>query len=147
MSNNKRDNQRQKLYNAESESLHGQGRKFKDLKEVNQYVKKICKSHCWKKQGGALYIEVHDGRGRRRAGAYSRYDITLPRWSRQEWVVLHELAHTLINFNKSYTASHGPEFAKCFLGLIKRFMGIENYNLLKAAYKKYHVHYSVKRSL
>jgi len=137
-----RDNQRQKVYRAERESLHNKGEKFKDLKEVNTYINHILSSHYWKKLNGSWHIEVRDGRGRKAACAFDRETIALPKWARQDVVIIHELAHTVVNFNSRKVASHGREFAKTFLGLVKRFMGRESYLLLKESYKKNHVHYT-----
>ena len=54
-------------------------------------------------------IKVKDGRGRRHAGAsFEENLITLPRWSRQTVIVLHEIAHTLDDDRKY--PHHGDEF-------------------------------------
>ena len=137
-----RDNQREKIYRAERESVWRIGNTFKDLSEVNVYINYILKSHYWKKIGGSSSILVKDGRGRRKACAFNKKTIALPKWARQEAVILHELAHTIVNFNYIKVADHGMEFAKEFLGLIKRFMGKEAYLMLKESYKENHVHYT-----
>lgn len=135
-----RDSQKSKLYQAEVESLTA-GKEFKNLDEVKSYIKKICASQYWKKLNGYTKIIVKDGRGRRIACAFSKYEIALPRWARCERVILHELAHTLISFNNDGIAAHGKEFAKGYLNLVKRFMGNEAYLSLRAGFKKYHVKY------
>ncbi len=64
-------------------------------------------------------IDVRDGRGRRHAGAsYQDNLITLPRWSRQTVIVLHEVAHTLVD--DTLYPHHGAEFVGLFIGLLAR---------------------------
>ena len=136
-----RDTQRQKVYRAEREALWGTRTSFKDLKEVNAYICHVINSHYWKKRQGSPYIDVRDGRGRSSACAFDKQTIALPKWARKDVIILHELAHTLVNFSYHRVAPHGREFAKEYLGLIKRFIGKESYSLLKESYKKNHVHY------
>ena len=62
-------------------------------------------------------IVVKDGRGRRHAGASFEDDlITLPIWSRQTVIVLHEVAHTLTDDRKY--PYHGAEFVGLLIGLL-----------------------------
>ena len=145
MKNRLRDNQRSKVYEAERIIFH-RGQEFKNMKDINKYVNHICKSMFWKKLNGSLDIDVKDGRGRRKPCAFNSYTIALPRWGRQEAVILHELTHTLISFNGYYLAHHGNEFAKMYLNLVRHYMGREFYLDLKTSFKKFHVHYSVKKS-
>ena len=64
-------------------------------------------------------VLVKDGRGRRHAGAsYEDNLITLPRWSRQTSIVLHEVAHTLVD--SQYYPHHGAEFTGVLIGLLSR---------------------------
>jgi len=139
-----RDTQRSKVYHAER-VIHHHGKQFKNMEEVDAYVIRICKTAFWKKLHGAYHIEIKDGRGRRRACAFNWGTIALPRWARQEAIILHELAHTLVNFdNYNFTAWHGKEFAKTYLLLVKRFMGKEEHAKLKTSFKENHVHYTVR---
>jgi hypothetical protein len=60
---------------------------------------------------------VADGRGRRRPGANYR-GITLPRWSRNEYVLCHEMAH-YINLNRGLSDDiHGPNFVAIYIDLL-----------------------------
>ena len=64
-------------------------------------------------------IVVKDGRGRRHAGAsYEDNLITLPIWSRQTVIVLHEVAHTFVDDRKY--PYHGAEFVGLLIGLLSR---------------------------
>lgn len=62
--------------------------------------------------------EILDGRGRRRACG-GRWSISLPRWSRSPYVVLHETAHAFGAHHQ-----HGPNFARLYLELMNRYEGI-----------------------
>lgn len=145
MKNRLRDNQRSKIYTA-GRIIYHRGQEFKDMMAVNKYVSHICDSQFWKKLNGALDIDIKDGRGRRKPCAFNSHTIALPKWGRQEAVILHELTHTLVNFNGHDVAHHGKEFAKMYLNLVRHYMGRESYLDLKASFKKYHVHYSVRES-
>ena len=62
-------------------------------------------------------ILIKDGRGRRHAGAsFDEQLITLPIWSRQTVIVLHEIAHTMVNDHKY--PHHGAEFVGTLIGLL-----------------------------
>ena len=113
-----RDSQRSKLYEAERAVTWEGERKFETVAEIQRYVDRLTSQMWWIKRwpritaGTVLTwdgfedrpaIVVHDGRGRRRAGASNRM-ITMPKWSRVEHIVLHEVAHIVTVGNK---ASHG----------------------------------------
>ena len=62
---------------------------------------------------------MKDGRGRRHAGASFQDNlITLPRWSRQTVIVLHEIAHTLVDDRKY--PHHGAEFVGVLFALLNQ---------------------------
>ena len=64
-------------------------------------------------------IVVKDGRGRRHAGAsFEDNLITLPIWSRQTVIVLHEVAHTYLDDQKY--PYHGAEFVGLLIGLLSK---------------------------
>ncbi len=54
--------------------------------------------------------------GQRSALAHPDHRITLPRWARNKWVVLHELAHRLTPHDEA----HGPRFVGVLIGLVCR---------------------------
>lgn len=144
MTRSLRDTQKRKLYRSEYSISHS--KRFKAMDEVNAYVADIIRSSFWKKMRGADYIDIKDGRGRRNAAAFNRNTITLPRWARSDIVILHELTHTLVNFDyNNRVPSHGNEFASTFLKLVKRYMGKESHDELKLAFKSNHVHYVVRK--
>ena len=53
-----------------------------------------------------------------RSATGDRSRVNLPRWARQEAVVLHETAHSLQPYG---TAWHGPEFIRLFIELLVRY--------------------------
>ena len=106
---NLRDFQRQKLYRFEEASL--QKHPFNQdlaLTECTALARKYNPR-----------IKVKDGRGRRHAGAsFGENLITLPRWSRQTVIVLHEIAHTLVDDRKY--PHHGAEFVGVLFALLSQ---------------------------
>jgi putative metallohydrolase (TIGR04338 family) len=157
-----RDNQRSKVYAWErrcvAELAHSSiyDAEFKTLEECAEYAGPI-----WNKERGrvgrakiaAPRIE-RPNRGQRRALAhhgdgYSRNAsgklvrdggrITLPRWARSRWVILHELAHRL---DKDSNEAHGPRFVGILIGLIARWLDYDAAQLMALADEmgvKYHV--------
>ena len=104
-----RDFQRKKLYRFEESVLekHPQNQ-ILTLEECASLARKYNPS-----------VLVKDGRGRRHAGAsFEDNLITLPIWSRQTVIVLHEVAHTFVDDRKY--PYHGAEFVGTFIGLLSR---------------------------
>lgn len=121
-----------RLYAAEADSIKTMNEAM-TLKECQKFVDKVLarkyiqETYPWK-----LPIVVHDGRRRRNAAAgfrHGNYAIMLPKWARNEFVILHEIAHHISRGN-----GHGPEFATCLLDLVRNVMGKEDAELLQAAY-------------
>jgi len=135
-----RDTQRGKVYKAEEhlpEAL--KGRKFETLVECQAYYDRIVHSRWWLRRAMPTQIFLRDGRGTRMARAYSNWAggyINLPRWSRKEIVMLHELAHILHRRSNRYLGradprSHGASFVRAFLDLVRRWMGPETAKVLR----------------
>jgi len=94
---------------------------------------------------------VGDGRARRKAcWDASCYEIKLPHWARTEAVILHEMAHWIVDratvprednrgfWRPQYDtdhAAHGKEFAAVLLELVRLQLGAEATTALKKAYK------------
>jgi putative metallohydrolase (TIGR04338 family) len=104
------------------------------LKECQKFVDKVlARKYIKDKYGWNRPIVVLDGRGRRSAGAtfrHGQYVILLPKWGRQKFVILHELAHHLSNDRWS----HGAKFATCLLDLVRNVMGKEDADKLQAGF-------------
>ena len=135
-----RDTQRGKVYKAEAhlpEALWG--RKFKTLPECQTYYEHIVGSRWWKGRAAVIPVMLRDGRGTSVARAFAVTGIAfinLPRWSRQELWMLHELAHVLYRHGYEYqntrdTRPHGAAFVRLFLDLVRRWMGPETAKALR----------------
>jgi len=72
---------------------------------------------------------VRPHRGQRRALAHHDHRISLPRWARSRWVILHEAAHRL-NIGRE---AHGPRFVGILIGLLARHAGYDAEQLLESA--------------
>lgn len=144
-----RDNQKSKLYKAD-DVIHGQD--LPTVADMQDYVDDMTRRAWWKRRyPGVASIEVRDGRGRRSAnGSYDGWRragrVKMPRWSRYEAVLLHEVAHcaTTSKYGRS-VASHGPEYAKIFIELVQWRMGKEEADKLRASFKKHRVKYRVAK--
>lgn len=65
------------------------------------------------------------------------YKISLARWGRSRWVLLHEAAHCIVAARRSApVAGHGPEWLSVYLRLLERF-GRTGYTGLRASAKSY----------
>lgn len=157
-----RDSQRSKVYAWENacvaqlahDSIYDA--EFKTLEECADYATPV-----WNSERGRLgrakilapRIErpargqrsalAHLGDGRQfKAGEWRRDGgrITLPRWARSRWVILHELAHRL---NAGHDgAGHGPRFVGILIGLVARHLEYDATQLMALADEmgvKYHV--------
>ena len=69
--------------------------------------------------------------------------IKLPRWSRSELIILHEIGHVV---TPSDYAGHGPEYAGNYLMLVAHFMGQQVAAELTAAFDSQNVKYKYNGS-
>lgn len=142
-----RDSQRSKLYKAEREVWAG-SKRHETIEEVEAFVAKVRGRKVLKdrfKLALSNRIKIGDGR-RRRNAAGGRYGIYMPRWSRSEMVILHELAHTItIRLCGESVAAHGWQYANVYLQLVSSMLGREMHDRLKAAFKKHGVRSKPKK--
>jgi len=144
-----RDSQRKKLYDAERRALWNNSmvilKKFDSVRLIQRYVDKLLKEVWFTKRfGKGWQIDVNDGRGRRAACGWGNTNskcgyIKMPVWSRDESVVLHEVAHCLTT---SRMAGHGRQYARIFLELVCHKMGSFEGKALKQAFKDGNVKFS-----
>jgi putative metallohydrolase (TIGR04338 family) len=122
-----------KLYAAESLAFQKSSEDM-TLKECQKFVDKVMsrsfvqRNYPWNRG----QIVVHDGRRRRNAGAtwrHGSYAILLPKWARNEFVILHEIAHHV-----SGGSGHDYKYADCLLNLVRNVMGKEEALQLQAAF-------------
>jgi putative metallohydrolase (TIGR04338 family) len=124
-----------KLYAAESLAFKKNSEDM-SLEKCQQYINKVLNRSYVKRNYPTLKtIVVLDGRGRRSACATYRngqWAICLPKWARNEFVILHEIAHHLVGINSQF--SHDSYFATCLIDLIRNVIGREEAMTLQAAF-------------
>jgi len=122
-----------KLYAAE-ELAFTKNSQDMTIKECQQFINKVmARSYVQRNYSTLKDIVVLDGRGRRSACATYRngqWVICLPKWARNEFIILHEIAH---HISGAYL-SHDSYFATCLLDLVRNVMGREDALTLQAAF-------------
>lgn len=68
--------------------------------------------------------------------------IRLPRWARNEFVILHECAHQILYATYTRNLGHGHKFASVFLHLVENVLGDKDFKELESNYRKHGVPYS-----
>ena len=132
-----RDNQRTRLYTAESVIRKSQSDKYAkyldgSIPSCQEYVNALLKTAWFSRRWMVRHVNVKSGKGAR--GGIS--GISLGKWARCEAVILHELAHNLVPRTCLDAAAHGPEFAGVFHYLVQQVMGKEEASKLKASFKE-----------
>jgi putative metallohydrolase (TIGR04338 family) len=92
-------------------------------------------------------ITVLSGRRPREATAMSFLStIAMPEWSRTKLIVLHEMAHILADryHGQDFIEGHGRQFATFFLDLVDHFLGAEDCQDLREAFKRHGVAHSYR---
>lgn len=147
-----KDSQRQKVYNAEASvftySPWTRGKTFKSDEEVQAYMDRVTQSKWWKKRWNryaryntlrpqrVLLTDNRRGFGHPHAFEYQtigvcRLYVRIPVKSRNEHVVLHELAHHLAGVR----FKHHWQFTAALLELIRNKMGKEIHDKLKGSFR------------
>lgn len=136
-----RDFQRKALYAWEREGPFAGGMytESMSLEECEALVWKV-----WVKERGryglpktnAPVVQAASGGRRNAKGSINR--VVLPRWARNPWVVLHEVAHGLTMFEpgtRNYVRGgwHGPRFVGCLIGLAARHLAADAERLHESA--------------
>lgn len=157
-----RDSQRARVYKAErAAGFDAMGQEFQTVEECQKFVNKVTGSAFWRtvyagptglflSEGKVLVqgrnVVVKDGRGSPH-GRAGRYEIDLPRWSRNRWVILHELAHVARPTAREGAAAHGREFCSIYLKLVKRFIGEAQAIALRQQFVAHHVRFVPRTTL
>jgi len=105
------------------------------LEGCQKYYNNIFKRAWFKNRWNSHYVIVVKGTGATTLGR----TIRLAYWGRKEWVLLHELAHTLTPWQ---APAHGREFAGILLFLVQQVMGKAEADKLRKAFKKNKVKYN-----
>ncbi len=131
------------MYRAESFVKDPAFERLETIDEIQAWVNSLTQTRWWRtyklpsakksshRVGGISYesIEVRDGRSRRSAaGAFGV--IKMPKWSRTKLIILHEVAHAIT----TEPPGHGRQFARIYLDLVTRFLGVDAGRQLKVAY-------------
>ncbi len=112
---------------------------LRTIRDCQAFVDRVVGSRWWRaRQGdrGIGHVTVRDGRGRSRTACADYFVgtgrvIKLPLWGRTRPVILHELAHHLAGLE----AKHGPDFARAYLDLVRRWIGRDAAARLRAEYR------------
>lgn len=152
-----RDSQRSKVYAAENAIT--KGRLFEEMDSVKAFVAKVQASSSLQKKYGEFlspHIHVGDGRARRKAGGNAQ-GIWMPKWSRSELIICHELAHTISSrkYRVRWTAGgsadkiagHGWEFCEVYLDLVRVMLGNSTAEELKQSFTKHKVRFRPKKTI
>jgi putative metallohydrolase (TIGR04338 family) len=144
-----KDMQRKKVYASDDATKPFDTADVSSVADIERYVKRVWASKRMQEacpKMGMHPPQVLDGRGRRRAGGSSQM-ITMPKWSRREGIVLHELAHTITHRQWGYkVAGHGWQYCEIYLKLVLYMMGRPAHDALKAAFKTNRVRFTAPRA-
>lgn len=108
--------------------------------ELQGYVDKVLGMRAVQSRWGRWDIEVTLKRGGR-ALAHGSGRISLPLFSRNPTMILHEVAHCL---TPTRYAPHGPEYVGVWLFLLKTVEGKDMYDKARALLKQHRVRYNMK---
>jgi hypothetical protein len=124
-----RDTQRQRVYDAENAAGINPWVQTIPNADLQAWVDSVLDRRAIRSRWGVRQVRVELTHGR---GAYARGSglIRASRGARNEYVLLHEIAHTLTS-GRGY-AAHGPEFCGVLLFLVKTVMGREAHAALLA---------------
>lgn len=128
-----RDNQRQRVYDAENASGLNPWQQTIPNADLQAWVDDVLDRRAIRSRWGVrqVRVELTHGRGAHAEGLIIRAS----RPGRNEYVLLHEIAHTLTH---GY-AGHGPEYAGVLLFLVKTVMGRDAHAVLLASMRKHKV--------
>lgn len=160
-----RDSQKGRVYAAERSLGWWDGPEhFARFSDLTKFALKVTRSKRVEKMfptlrraGSIQIIERHHGRG-----ACAGVDgMTFRPGSWRQWLVLHEMAHLLhkreycytnvredpLQSRKGYSAAHGWRYCQIYLKLVLWFLGREEHDKLKAAFKVHRVRYKTPRKM
>lgn len=139
------DSQKKRVYAAENVALDNEDapipmERWTTVAEMQRYVDRLLASAWWRRRWPSITrITINDGAGYRSATAYGiKGKIEMPRWARKEWVMLHEIAHVVVDrtIGQRAAAGHGREFCQVYLELVGHMMGDDARKALKAEFQE-----------
>jgi hypothetical protein len=99
------------------------GQEISDMDDVRAFLAPIWRAE--RGRYGRAKVKMpevtHAGWGQRRAIAHADHRISLPKWARNRWVIMHEAAHLLDH----RSLNHGPRFVGILIGLAARHLGAD----------------------
>ena len=126
-----RDSQKMKVYRAENNAFADWPQRFKDVREVKEFMLSVMRNDYIKEQYGMLgHVHISFGGNSRIAKHFfkgsSNHKFRLPTWSWYSPMILHELSHGYTYQNHSFNGiqGHGPEFCKTYLDLVGHFIDV-----------------------
>ena len=127
-----RDSQRSRVYAAEGQCFADNEGEM-SLARCQEFVDSVVTSSWWWHRSRIRSIQVTHGAKNGRAWAIGwDNSIRTSPGSRKKWVMLHELAH---HMTQSGVAPHGPEFCANYVALTRQFLGRDQGDCLKAAFR------------
>lgn len=130
-----RDSQRSKVYAAERASGLCKFEQTIPDAELEDWVNAVLDRRVIRSRWGARTVEVKRTSGRGGAMAYGSWRINASPGARNEYVMLHEIAHVLT----SRFTGHGPEYCGVLLFLVRNVLGKEAHASLLAEMRKHRV--------
>jgi putative metallohydrolase (TIGR04338 family) len=137
-----RDSQKGKVYAAERSLPELRTIQFADLDGVAKYTRRVVASKWFNRKIGytpkltVVPKRSHGGAHcnvKVRLGRYAEAELAFSRGSFSKLIVLHELAH--IPKTPTGEGAHGRSFARLYLALVRRFLGVEVEARLRLAFK------------
>lgn len=142
-----RDSQQGKLYKAEK-ILEQYSKRLETMPEITAFAERVLlRAPVQARYGQHLRwaIQIKDGRRCRNALGGTNW-VKLPKWSRTEYIVLHELAHTICRrMHGVNVAGHGWQYAAIYLDLVWFGLGAEARDALKASFRQHRVRFTPKK--
>jgi len=138
------DYQRKRLYDAEDaafgETKYWKKCQFKTLTQCKEFAKVVVDTRYWKRLCGWRTIKLKNGR------VYAYYDgedrtITLPKWARNELIIIHEMAHYLTDKTQEDSVGHGSHFCGHYLSLVDELFGTDYSMSLVYQFEEHRVKY------
>ena len=126
-----RDEQRKRLYAAERQVKAFLRDTLPTIGEMQAFVDSILRNRWMQTYFAASVvapIRVIGGRQRPATAMNFLSTISMPKWSRTKFLVIHEVSHILAArcFGEDVIAAHGPEYGTLFLELVEHFLGAED---------------------
>lgn len=141
-----RDSQKSRLYAAENEAFPDHAHTDPTLREVAQlqaWVDALLKKAWFIRRWGHRWINVTHNGGKRGSRAVGKHTIRMSTYHRNRYVTLHEVAHCL---TYSHHASHGPEYARTLLELVRYTFGPEDAKRLREKFREHRVRVAPRRA-